>query len=398
MTEDTKTPDPVTIPTQQELVARAEKLRPSLQKRAETGEINRKLDDQVIDSLTDAGMFRIHKPARFGGYEATQRTLLAVTEVLGQADTSAAWVVAINATAAWVVARGSEQLQRELFGANPDARLAGGGEPLPVRMGEGGVYVSGRWGFASGSPHADWFSIAAATVDESGEPTDAYFCLMPADEFTVEDTWHVVGMRATASNTLTARDLFVPEHRMIPVNPLTEDSPSADPALYRLPLGPVGASALVGPLLGAGQAVLDLVCSKAAGKPLHYTVFPRQSDSTGVQIQIAEAKMQLCSARLHAYDVADQLDRAAAEGRAVGYAARAHMRAQCGHAVQLVLQALNTLLNVHGAGSFAEATPMQRFWRDVNTAARHAALNAVVGYEVYGKVLLGVEERVAPMV
>ena len=41
---------------------------------------------------------------------------------------------------------------------------------------------------------------------------------------------------------------------------------------------------------------------------------------------------------------------------------------------------------------------MQQYWRDANTAARHAGLNAVVGYEILGKELLGVPERISPMV
>jgi hypothetical protein len=34
-------------------------------------------------------------------------------------------------------------------------------------------------------------------------------------------------------------------------------------------------------------------------------------------------------------------------------------------------------------------------WRDANTAARHAGLNSAIGYQVFGKSLLGVEERVS---
>jgi 3-hydroxy-9,10-secoandrosta-1,3,5(10)-triene-9,17-dione monooxygenase len=56
------------------------------------------------------------------------------------------------------------------------------------------------------------------------------------------------------------------------------------------------------------------------------------------------------------------------------------------------------LVSVHGAGSFAEANPMQRIWRDANTAARHGGLNTLVGYEVYGKALLGIAERIGRMV
>jgi 3-hydroxy-9,10-secoandrosta-1,3,5(10)-triene-9,17-dione monooxygenase len=41
---------------------------------------------------------------------------------------------------------------------------------------------------------------------------------------------------------------------------------------------------------------------------------------------------------------------------------------------------------------------MQQYWRDANTAARHGGLNAVIGYEIYGKALLGVEEPIGRMV
>jgi hypothetical protein len=41
---------------------------------------------------------------------------------------------------------------------------------------------------------------------------------------------------------------------------------------------------------------------------------------------------------------------------------------------------------------------MQQYWRDANTAARHAGLNATVGLEVFGKSLLGVPERITALV
>jgi hypothetical protein len=63
-----------------------------------------------------------------------------------------------------------------------------------------------------------------------------------------------------------------------------------------------------------------------------------------------------------------------------------------------VLQAIHELVNIHGAGSFAESSRMQQIWRDANTAARHAGLNSAVGYEVYGKALLNVDERITAMI
>ena len=63
-----------------------------------------------------------------------------------------------------------------------------------------------------------------------------------------------------------------------------------------------------------------------------------------------------------------------------------------------MLVAIQILVTVHGAGSFAESSPMQQCWRDANTAARHTALNTIIRHEVYGKALLGVDEVVTRLV
>jgi alkylation response protein AidB-like acyl-CoA dehydrogenase len=112
-------------------------------------------------------------------------------------------------------------------------------------------------------------------------------------------------------------------------------------------------------------------------------------------MQIAEAALKLKTAELHAYSLAEAWDGSAVRGKTLDYDARTEALARCGHAAQQVLEAVDILLDVHGASSFMNANPIQRYWRDANTAARHAGLNAAVGYEVFGKALLGVEERIS---
>ena len=66
---------------------------------------------------------------------------------------------------------------------------------------------------------------------------------------------------------------------------------------------------------------------------------------------------------------------------------------------QQALEAIHTLLNVHGgAGSFAEKTGCSSTGVMPTPAARRRGLNAVVGREVSGKSLQAVEERISPMV
>ena len=155
---------------------------------------------------------------------------------------------------------------------------------------------------------------------------------------------------------------------------------------------------LVAPLLGMGRAAVNLAVDKAHGRAVSQTSYVRQCDSVGVQIQVAEAAVKVKTAQLHVFDLADEFDAAAARGGQVDYAVRAQARARAAYAASQVLDAIQIAVNVHGAGSFAESSRMQQYWRDANTAARHGSLNAIVGFEIYGKALLGLHERISAMV
>ncbi|GGN62263.1 acyl-CoA dehydrogenase [Streptomyces albiflavescens] len=384
-----------------ELVARAVALQPLLRDQAARGESDRVVPVEVVDALAEAGVFRLLTPRRYGGCETDLRTLTEVSEALGEGDGSAAWVGSIIAVTNWLACLFPDKAQEEVFGADPDARVTG--VAAPMGMGErvpGGWRVSGKWSYNSGAPYATWAAVGALLKDDSGAVVDQALVLVPASELTVEDTWHTAGMKATASNTLIGQDVFVPEHRVLSVPAAAEGAyprASRDEALYASTFGPMLLLCLVGPLLGLGKAALDVVVKGAGQKPLSFTVHSRQADSVGVQIQLAEAALKLETARLHTYRAVDEVDQAAASGGPLDYAARTHVRARAGFAAQQVLDAISTLLNVHGASSFADAAPLQRIWRDANVAARHAGLVPAVGLEVYGKALLGISERVSLM-
>lgn len=382
----------------EELVGRAYGLQPLLRDCSARIDAERDLPDAVITALIDAGMFRMVAPKRFGGYQADMRTVTEVVEVLGAADASAAWVVSLGVVATSLAGRVSARAQEEIFRSDPDARVAGGTAPGRAVRVDGGVRITGRWPYASGSHHATWASIAGVVINEAGE-VEALMGFARASELTLEDTWHTVGMRGTGSNTWVADDVFIPDHRLAPLGALTEGAwpLPTDEAIFRIPFVPIAVVMLLPSLLGLGRAALDLVIEKAPQKGMHHTIFARQTDSVGVQIQLAEAALKLETARLHTYDIVDRLD-ALASGKDLSYADRARMRGQVGHAAQQVLAAIQELVGIHGAGSFAESNRLQQIWRDANTAARHAGLNAGVGAEVYGKSLLGIEERISQMV
>jgi alkylation response protein AidB-like acyl-CoA dehydrogenase len=208
-------------------------------------------------------------------------------------------------------------------------------------------------------------------------------------------------MKSTGSNCLIAEDVFVPDHRIMSLPPAIGGhypTPHTDEALYRSALVPILALVLVGPQLGMGRAALEIVKEKSATKPISYTAYTAQTDSVAFQLQIAEAAMLLDTAHLHAYRAAADIDGAAAAGTYPDFVTRARVRADTGWVVDHVVKAINILLSAHGAGSFAETNPLQRIWRDSSVAARHAIVLPVVGYEIYGKALLGRDDQITPLV
>ncbi|WP_244291996.1 acyl-CoA dehydrogenase family protein [Streptomyces wuyuanensis] len=384
------------------LVSRAASLQPLLRDEAARGEADRAVPPEVVDALSGAGVFRLLTPKRYGGHETDLRTLTEVSAALGKGDGSAAWVGMIIAVTNWLACLFPEKAQEEVFGADPDARVTG--VAAPTGMGErvpGGWRVTGRWSYNSGAPYATWAAVGALLQNADGAVEDQALVLIPASELTIQDTWFTGGMRATAGNTLIGHNVFVPEHRVLSVPAASEGlypRSNPDETLYGATFGPMLLLCLAGPLLGLGRAALDVVVEAAASKPLSFTVHVRQADSVGIQMLVAEAALKLETAELHIRHAVDEVDRAAAAGRPLDYDARARIRARAGFAAQQVVAAIGTLLDAHGSAGFADASPLQRIWRDANTAARHAGLVPAVGLEVYGKSLLGVGERMSLMV
>ena len=349
------------------MLARAEALQPLLREHAVVAEADRRLPDEVVTRLSEAGLFRMLTPCRLDGCETRLRTVVAVTETLGVADGSAAWLVALSTAHAWMAGLFSERAQQDIFGADPDAviagriaRVAGGGDDARAEPVDGGVRINGRFAYASGSHHAKWLLLGATAVDEVSQIADLLICLAPTSELHLEDTWHTVGLRGTGSNTWIAEDHFVPEHRLISTRAMSDGMRvrrRTDEPMYRLPVMAVATLTLLGPILGLDEAALRLAVDKAPTRPLSDTIYHPKSQSVGIQVQVAEAALMLQTARLHAFQIADELDCCAATGQTVDYRARARMRAQSGHRCRQVIEAIDLLLNVHGAESFARDQP-----------------------------------------
>src|SRR5262249_1956607 len=103
-------------PTGDELLARARALVPRLRERAERCERERRVPEESIRELKDAGLFRILQPRAYGGYEQGFAAYARVAAELGRGCASTAWVYENNAMHQLILAHFPAETQKWLWG------------------------------------------------------------------------------------------------------------------------------------------------------------------------------------------------------------------------------------------------------------------------------------------
>lgn len=389
-------------PGREALLLRASGLRQLLERNADQTDNLRRLAGENVEALRREGLCRLMVPKRFGGYQTDVRTYVDVIAELGRGCGSTAWVASLINVCAWLAALFPEQAQRDVWGPDPDAWIAGSlapnGEALAV---DGGWRVNGRWPWASGCLHAQWVACGIHMKDDRGEMANLGLALIPVSDVAIEDTWFMAGMKGTGSNTIVARDAFVPEHRFLPYPQAFAGqyrTEYTDEAVYRVAFVPVTVLILAGAQIGVARAALDHVGSRARTRGITHTTFQAQRDSAGFQMLVAEASMKIDTATLHVQRAAGDLDRAAAEGRQLDLTARARVRIDTALAAKACREAVELLVQAHGTSSLADSNRMQRLWRDVHVASHHAITEWQVNLEIYGKALLGVEPNISHLI
>lgn len=382
------------------LVARAAELFDQLRARAQENEDQRFVSADVADLIGSRGLFHIVVPQRHGGAGANFRTYIDAVAEIGRADGGTGWATALLNVCAWVVTLFPERAQKEVFSGGTLSRVCGVFAPSSTAEAvDGGYKVTGEWTYASGSTHAQWCTLGIPVgTDATGVPIPA-LALVPMSDITIKDVWHVAGMRASGSNTLIAKDIFIPDYRVQRFEDFaTGQYGNGDPVEHSQHASflPVAEIILVAVQIGLVRAAIDITLQKGATKTVSYTVFTQARQSPAHQIKLAEAVSDADQAYLLVVRACADIDRAARDRQNLDVRTRGRIRMDAGQAAKLCRDAINRLLSVNGAGSFALVNHLQRVWRDSEVASRHAFVLPEMASLIYGRALFGIEEIIQP--
>jgi alkylation response protein AidB-like acyl-CoA dehydrogenase len=384
-----------------ELLDRAARLAPVFRERAAETERQRQVPAQSIREMTEAGLYRISQPARFGGYEYDWSLLVRVIAEISRGCGSTGWVYGLSAGSQWLIGLFPPQAQEDVWGDNPDSNIEGAVAPSAIAQPvAGGFRLSGTWTFGSGCDHADWMYFGALIASSEGARPTPAFLLVPRSDFRIVDTWHAVGLCGTGSKDVVIEDAFVPAHRVVAFADLSSGNPPgaaihANP-LYRVPFLALIPLCIATPACGIAQDALDAFEEMAGGRKTKGAMAGagnRMAEFPTVQLRVAEAAGLIDAARLLLLcDAAEPVQRLQAGG-AVDVGMRIRNRRNHALAVKFCVEAVNGLYAATGASGLLTGSRLQRNWRDVNAIAKHISVNWDAVGTLYGQHVFGLEPR-----
>ena len=346
----------------------------------------RTMSAPIVDALWSSGLMTAFNPREAGGVEPSFTEMIETWIEMAWQDGSFGWIGIANFPSAFAAACYLPDAGfAEVFTGN-DNQVTMGGQFAPLGQGvvvDGGYRLTGSWSFGSGTGHSQYVAAGFMPMQDgmprmmdNGMPV-MMVALVPRDEVTFTDGWHVQGLKGTGSYDYNVTDVFVPEHRTFELfsrEPVRGSSPAA-----RMGLMAVTAAGHAAWALGVAKSMLDDVQELAATKF-------RMSDMASLatrptfQKDLAHHVSAWRAARLLLLDVFTEAE-AAAAGDGLTPANRADLRAAAVYATDVAREAGQWAHLAAGTTSIREGSRMERAFRDIYTGTQHAFISEKVAMD-----------------
>ncbi|MBL8631312.1 MAG: hypothetical protein JNM81_16880 [Rhodospirillaceae bacterium] len=378
-----------------EMIRRAHALGPTLKARRATALQNRRLCDTTIADLVSGGFFKILQPKLLGGLELPYGAQVGISAALAEYCGASAWLCSVVATHHWMLAKFEGAAQNDVWATTPDAIAcsAFGFAEAKVTAVDGGYKASGRWTYSSGSHAAAWAMISIPIQTANGP--DRSFALVPRSDFEVLDNWRSVALRASGSNDIVLRDVFIPTERTIARDVIDRiESPGAlihPSPTYRLQTFGVFNVTGVGPALGLARATLRSFTDgmthrrNVMGSKIH--------ELQSIQMRASHASAEIDAAHTIAADHVQRLQAAALTGQGLTREAILKLQRDCAYVGYLAQNAVARLVEALGAGGLNEDNDAQINQADLKGVCSHITMGWDANSVPYGKYLLGIEHK-----
>ncbi len=374
--------------------AAIEAMRPVLEATEVQAEQERRMPEAAVQAIRASGVWKTAVPAVLGGWEASPVLEFEITEAISRISTAAGWTAFIGSfhtslPAAYL----GDAAVAEMFGGDQWPVVAGNFAPLGTsEIVDGGIKVSGRYGFGSGINHADWVgggcmvsdgAVAdAGLLDTSsdGPPSMLIWVAPKEGNVRVLDNWFITGLSGSGSFDYEVEDLFIPDGYWFSW-PVPEVKRGGARYAAPAPLQPIAVHSALA--LGGAERALEVVSELAATKR-RLTSKATIADRGAFQRDLGQAYLKLSSARTYVIDLLDRFGSTPWVEQPDQDALAAQLQGAGAYSQEVAVDVAAMAYRYAGASAARLDSPLQRVLRDVLVAQQHI-LVADTSYDALGQ-------------
>jgi 3-hydroxy-9,10-secoandrosta-1,3,5(10)-triene-9,17-dione monooxygenase len=377
----------------QSVLAGVDDLLPLIAKRAQSAEELRRLPDDTVSDLDEVGFFKLLQPEQWGGYQADPALFYEAVRRIASACGSTGWVSSIIGVHNWHLALFDQQAQEDVWGEDASVRVSSSYAPMGAgEVVDDGYKVSGAWQWSSGCDHATWAFLGGPVIKD-GRPVDFGSFLIPRTDYRIDDVWNVVGLKATGSNTVVVKDVFVPRHRFLSYKAMNDGTAGGyeknTAAVYKMPWGTMHPTTISAPIVGMAYGAYDAHVEHQGKRVRAAFAGEKSKDDPFAKIRIAEAASDIDAAwRQLVGNVGEEYALLSA-GKEIPFSLRARARRDQVRATARAIASIDMLFEASGATALNLDQPVQRFWRDAHAGRVHAANEPERAYLIFGNDAFG---------
>lgn len=372
-------PESGAVPTHQELVDRARAMIPALKARAKHCTDARNVPAESIAEMQKAGFFRILQPKRFGGYEMHPNTFFDVQKQLAEGCMSTGWVFGVLGCHPYELALFDSRAQQDVWGDDNAMLVSSTYQPVgKVEHTDGGFYLSGRWGFSSGSLHCGWILLGALIFppDGNGPPEMRTFLLPRSDYQIIEGSWETFGLQGTGSLDIVVERVFVPDYRTHKASDgfLCKNPGQAENSgpLYTLPWAQVFVRSVSTAAFGGARAAVNAALAIMKDRVSTNTGKASKADPL-LHAAMAAAHAQILEMEATLRLAFDDLLAIAERGEAIPMEKRALYAYQSSTVVRRLARLVDDMMQLLGGRAIYMSSEIIQPWLDLNAARAHVA-------------------------
>ena len=176
------------------IVTSARELARELPSHRRAHDSDRRLAPAVVTALRSTGILGSLVPHELGGAELSPVDYIELLETLAAGDSATAWCVMTASTSTLLAAYLARDTAEALWTTAPPF-VAGVFAPGGKLTADG--TLTGKWSWASGSRHAEWFAVGAIADKRH------VLCFVPASAVRIVDNWDTLGLAGTGSHDIT---------------------------------------------------------------------------------------------------------------------------------------------------------------------------------------------------